>query len=96
MLTEAAEPFGARRADVGLLVIFRALRYVFAWLDVGPRFGTPRHAIRTLLFDVSPLEPAVYVGVGVTLLAASLSAAIGLGESIRSQRGARSNSSNGA
>jgi len=34
-------------------------------------------AVRTLLFDISPLDPVVYVGVSVTLLAASLLAAVG-------------------
>jgi len=34
-------------------------------------------AVRTLLFDISPLDPVVYVGVSVTLPAASVLAAVG-------------------
>jgi len=72
------QALGARRGDVGRLVLGRALRYALPGLILGvglALLGT--RAVRTLLFDVSPLDPAVYVGVAVTLLAASLLAAIG-------------------
>jgi putative ABC transport system permease protein len=72
------QALGAQRGDVGRLVVGRALRYALPGLILGvglALLGT--RAVRTLLFDVSPLDPVVYVGVGVTLLAASLLAAIG-------------------
>ncbi|HEV8363639.1 MAG TPA: ADOP family duplicated permease [Gemmatimonadaceae bacterium] len=72
------QALGAQRGDVGRLVVGRALRYALPGLILGvglALLGT--RAVRTLLFDVSPVDPVVYVGVGVTLLAASLLAAIG-------------------
>ena len=72
------QALGARRGDVGRLVLGRALRYALPGLILGvglALLGT--RAVRTLLFEVSPLDPTVYVGVAVTLLASSLLAAIG-------------------
>jgi putative ABC transport system permease protein len=72
------QALGARRSDVGRLVVGRALRYALPGLILGVGLALlATRAVRTLLFDVSPLDPAVYVGVAVTLLAASLVAAIG-------------------
>jgi predicted permease len=72
------QALGAQRGDVGRLVVGRALRYALPGLILGIGLALlATRAVRSLLFDVSPLDPVVYVGVGVTLLAASLLAAIG-------------------
>lgn len=72
------QALGARRRDVGWLVVGRALRYALPGLVLGLVLAlVATRAVRTLLFDVSPGDPGIYAGVGVTLLASSLLAAIG-------------------
>lgn len=72
------QALGAQRGDVGRLVVGRGLRYALPGLILGVGLALlATRAVRTLLFDISPLDPVVYVGVSVTLLAASLLAAVG-------------------
>jgi ABC-type antimicrobial peptide transport system permease subunit len=79
------QALGAKASDVGRLVLLRAMRYVVPGLILGLvlALGATRW-IGALLFEVSPRDPVVYVGVGLTLLAAALVA--GLGPSRRARR----------
>ncbi|MGH7713606.1 MAG: FtsX-like permease family protein [Gemmatimonadaceae bacterium] len=69
---------GARAADIGGLVLGRAIRYIVPGLAVGLGLALiATRWVKSLLFDVSPRDPPVYTAVGLTLLAAALVAALG-------------------
>ena len=72
------QALGASPADVWRLVFVRAVRYAIPGLGLG--LGLALMAtrwVRPLLFDVSPTDPLVYLGVALTLLAAALIATLG-------------------
>ena len=68
---------GARRAQVMRLVVFGAMRPVAAGLAVGAAgaFFTSR-LLGTLLFGVSPGDPAVLAGIAALLAAAAIAASL--------------------
>ena len=68
---------GAQRRDVLQLVLMRALRTVVAGLVLGlaGAAGVSR-VLQSFLFQVTPTDPATFVGVTLLLLAVGLVAAL--------------------
>jgi putative ABC transport system permease protein len=67
--------FGARRADVLGMVIRQALGLAMTGIAVGMTGAyAAARTIATLLYGVKPIDPATFAGVGLVILAATLTA----------------------
>lgn len=64
---------GAERRDIAWLVVGRSLRLGVAGVTIGIFAAVPAaRAARAFFVDVGPLDPGVYLGVGIVLLAVAL------------------------